>query len=257
MAKKKSKSIDVPTEAVELMAGYKDEEEVVHTEAQVREITGVDEEAIAKGDVRSNVGRIVTTLLAGCTVKIGSLERENISSNKWEGIFRNMYLGDRDLLLLKISEYTNGPEMSVKSRCPSCKTDLTVDFNSEELEIKPLECNPDNIPFELPKGFIGDDGERIKQGVLRLPNGFDQEQLDTVARKNPGTANTMLITRCVKELGDLGLSSNTFRSLSIKDREYLVNVLSENSFGPKFMVDAICDNCGHDFETGVNPINFI
>jgi len=257
MAKKKPKELDVPTENMELMAGYKDDDEQIHKEVEVRELTGLDEEAIAKGDIRSNVGKIVTTLLSGCVMRIGGYTREDLSKTKWEGIFKGMFLGDRDLILLKIRETTYGTEMSFDSRCPSCKTDVKVEFDLEELEIKPLEVDPNRIPFELPKGFRDEEGNTVKVGAMRLPTGFDQEQLDHVARKNPGTANTMLITRCVYELGDLKLSSNTFRSLSSKDREYLVRTLAEHSFGPRFMIDTICDNCGNEFEAGVNPINFI
>ena len=257
MAKKQSKKIDVPTESIEILAGYKDKEDNVHTTLEIREITGADEEAIAKADIRTNVGKVVTTLLTGCVTRVGSLERDSLSPSKWEAIFREMYLGDRDFILLKISEVTNGPEMSFNSRCPSCRKELTIEFNIDELVVEPLKGDPESIPFELPRGFFDDSGDRIKNGIMRLPNGFDQEQLDPVARKNPGTANTMLITRCVKELGDIKLSSATFRALGSKDREYLVKTLAENSFGPKFTIDAICDSCGNDFEAGVNPINFI
>lgn len=256
MAKKKTTVIDQPTESIDLLLGYKDEEGNMHTTAEITEITGADEEAIAKADIRSNVGKVVTTLLSGCVVKIGSIEKGSLSASKWEAIFRNLFLGDRDFILLKISEVTNGKEMSITARCPSCRQELTIDFNIEEIEVTKPSVDPDNIPFELPKG-LRQDGEIIKNGVMRLPNGFDQEQLDQVARKNPGTANTMLITRCVKELGESKLSSSVFRSLSIKDREYLVKTLAENSFGPKFSVEAVCDSCGNDFEAGVNPVNFI
>ena len=257
MGKDKSKESNMATEVFELQAGYTDENGVTHKEVEIREMIGIDEEAIAHGDVRTNIGKIVTTLLSGCVIRIGSLEKEAISAGKWEKIMRDLYLGDRDYILLKIRELTYGNEMSFESRCPNCRKVVNIEFSLDELEIRPLSCDPARIPFELPKGYKDKDGEVCKYGFARMPTGFDQEQLDQVARKNPGTANTMLITRCVHELGKVKLSSKVFRELSLKDREYLVKTLADNNFGPKFLVEAVCDSCGSDFEAGVNPVNFI
>lgn len=258
MAKKTSTAkIETLGEVFELPYGYVDEEGAVHKEFEIREMTGIDEESVAKPEVRSNLGKIVTTLLSNCVLRVGSYRKSEMKDTKWEKIIRDMFLGDRDFALLKLRKITYGDEMSFDSRCPHCRKPVVIEFTLDELEINPVKCDPTKIPFELPKGYMDKDGEIHTTGFMKMPTGFDQEQLDAVARKNPGAANTMLITRCVFELGNVKLSSNTFRELSQKDREYLIKELSDNVFGPKFVVNTVCNNCGEDFEAGVNPVNFI
>ena len=45
-----------------MLAGYKDSDGVTHKEFTLREITGKDEEAIHKSDVKNNGSKIVSTL---------------------------------------------------------------------------------------------------------------------------------------------------------------------------------------------------
>lgn len=228
-----------------------------HIDCEIREMTGIDEENIAKPDVRSNIGKLITTLLSGIVVRIGDLTPSKVGKAKWEGIIRNLYLGDRDLIMLKLHELTHGNELELNMRCPRCNEKFihVLDIH-EDIENRPLTVDPARFTVELPKGFKDND-TIIKEAVLRLPTGEDQEQLDAIARRNPGQANTMLITRCLKELGSARVSSNTVRQLSVRDREALVKAISDNMFGPNFLINMTCPHCGEEIEQGVNPINFI
>jgi len=247
---------NIPVLTFRLLAGYKDSDGTIHDEVVIREMTGADEEAIAKAEVRNNIGKIVTTLLSSCIQRIGTIEKSNIKAAKWEEIINELFLGDRDLILMKIRELTYGNEMSFQTQCRDCRKSLTIDFTMDELEVRPLKDDPHAISFTLPRGYF-DGKETHTSGTMRLPTGFDQEQLDSVARKNPGLANTTLITRCVTELGSVKLSSKVFREMGQKDRDYLVSHLADKVFGPRFIVNTVCDHCGHEFEAGVNPLNFI
>lgn len=249
--------VNKDTEEFELLYGAYDKEGNLHKEVTIKEMTGEDEENIAKADIRSNTGKMVTTLIAGCCTKIGGLEKGKLPYEEWERIVRNLFLGDRDYLLLKIRELNEGTEISFNSQCNSCKAEMVVTADFDELPIINPPDDPFNIEFTLPKGYIDKNNNLHTEGVLRLPNGFDQEQLDSVARKNMGQANTLLLTRCVKKLGDVKLSSKVFKELRTKDREVLVRLMADKAFGPRFTVETVCDNCGNEFEAGVNPVNFI
>lgn len=248
----------------EIPYGYMDEEGNLHKEVHIIEIGGAAEEEIAKAEVRTNIGKIVTTLLSYCVDRIGTLEKSSMKPSKWEKIFRNMYLGDRDTILFNITLLTHfqgdeeNKELSFDSRCPVCRQQSKICFDPDEIKILPVKDDPGKIPFELPRGYRHPKtGIIYKSGLLKMPTGFDQELLDTQARKNPAVANTSLLTRCVYEMGDLNLNSKVFRDLNKRDREYILEVISEHVFGPRFILDVICENCGAEFEAGVHPINFM
>jgi hypothetical protein len=256
MAKKQTPEVKMGETTFDLLVGLT-EGEVVHKEVTMREMTGNDEEAVAKPEIRGNYGKVITTLLANCITRIGGLQKTQMHISKWENCIKSLYLGDRDYCLLKLRELTYGNEMKIATKCPSCRMSLNLEFFLEELEIRQFNGeDPARIPFELPKGY-NLNGTIYTKGFFKLPTGADQEYLDTMARKNPGLANTTLISKCFYELEDLKLGLNTFRDLSQRDRDYMLETLYENNFGPKFLMTVNCDGCGEEFETGVNPVNFI
>ncbi len=237
--------------------GYEDKKGKLHREVEFRELKGSDEEEISQGAVRNNIGKIVTILLANCTKRIGDYTKENMQKAQWEEIFRDMYIGDRDALLLYISEWTYGKEIDFDSRCPVCRESLIISFETGELEWQDPPTDPGHIEFTLPRGYKDNEGVIHNRGVVRMPNGLDQELLDKPARKNPGKGNTMLITRCMQELGNAKLSGGLFRDIGQKDRQQITKVMSDNVYGPLFEVKTVCDSCGSEFTAGVNPVNFI
>lgn len=250
-------NIDFDTQVVNLLAGYTDKEGNTHLEAEIREMTGVDEEDIQKPDVRANMGRIITTVLRNCVVRIGTIEKSAVKAAEWEGIMKKLFLGDRDLLMMEIRKFTYGEDMELPIKCPHCKSEGKHILEWDEVEVDQLKADPKQVAFSLKKGARNAEGEKVKDGYLRLPNGEDQEFLDSIARKNMGQANTTLITRCVTELGDVRLSSKVFKELTSVDREALVTVIADNTFGPTFKYEVDCPSCGERFETGVHPVNFI
>jgi len=250
-------NFEFDTMTVDLLAGYKDKDGNVHMDAEIREMTGVDEEDIQKPDIRANMGRIITTVLRNCVVRIGTLEKSSMKLTEWEKIMKELFLGDRDLLMMKIREFTYGEELELPFKCPSCRQEGKHILEWDEIEIEDINVDPYSVPFSLKKGARNKDGERVKEGTLRMPTGQDQELLDSVARKNMGQANTTLITRCVTSLGDVRLSTKVFKELGSVDREEIVSVIADNSFGPTFKIEIDCPSCGERFDTGVHPVNFL
>lgn len=244
-------------QVLNLVAGYKDEEGTVHTEVEIREMNGLDEEDIQKSDIRSNIGRVVTRLLANCVIRIGTLEKTSFKAAKWESIMQGLFLGDRDLLMMEIRKFSYGDEVEVPFKCPHCNQTGKHIMEWNEIEIRPVNGDPFSIPFDLKKGVKTEDGERITSGSLRLPNGQDQELLDGVARKNLGQANTALITRCVTSLGDIKIGARVFKEMVTVDREAVITAISDNNFGPDFKQEIDCPSCSEKLDIGVHPVNFL
>ena len=64
------------TEISNLLKGYKDEQGVIHTEFEFREMNGADEEAIAKPKVKENSAIVTRVLLERCIVRIGTRAKD-------------------------------------------------------------------------------------------------------------------------------------------------------------------------------------
>ena len=109
------------SEVYELLAGYRDENGVVHTEFQVREMTGVEEEAISRNEIKSNGGKVIRTLIERCCTRIGTYEQSALKEREWREIVQSLTVGDQDYIMLKIREVTIGKEIEVAHKCPNCK----------------------------------------------------------------------------------------------------------------------------------------
>lgn len=245
-------------ETFDLIQGYKDEEGTLHTEVEVREMNGTDEEAISKKDINSNGGKVVRTLLERCVLRIGTIYRDEVKSAKWREIIQELSVGDQDYILLKIRQASLGDEIETQYECPdpNCKEKIITTITVDELPIVPFN-GQHTIEFELPRGHVTKDGNVLRKGKLRHPNGLDREALDTVMRKNSGLANTLMLSRCIVELEGIKVHDDIVRNLSMKDRNYLLSLIHENRFGVDLAVEVECPTCAETFKASLNATNFI
>lgn len=253
-------SVSVEEDTVyNLLAGYVDSDGITHTTFTLREMTGADEEYVNRADIKTNGGKVSTALLARCVTSVGTLTRKSFKNPKeWEDIFKNLYIGDRDIMLLELRRLSIGEEIEVTHTCPNpdCKAKLHTTVSLDELEI--IEFNGiREIPFELPKGYIDKKGVLHKTGVIRRPNGLDGELLTPIAKNNLAKAETSLLTRICKFDDGAYIDDSVMASLSVKDRNYLQQLLSDNMFGVNMSVDVMCDRCGEYFKGSLNQTNFI
>ena len=247
---------DGETEKFELPAGYIDEEDTLHKTFTLREMTGRDEEAISKSDVKQNGAKLISTLLERCVTSIGHLTKKEVGTDKWRDIIKSLYVGDQDYMLIKLRELSMGGEIEVTHTCPECKESLKTILDVSELEVEPFKGQRE-IHFSLPKGYKDKKGVLHTDGVMRLPTGQDREILTPIAKKNVAQASTLMLTRlCTFEKG-LYVTEDVIRDLTVRDREYLQKLLQENLFGVKLEIEVACTNCGADFIGNLNAVNFI
>ena len=238
----------------ELLAGYIDEDGILHHTFSYREMNGKDEEAINKGDVRSNGGKLANILLERCIIEIGTLTKKECGPKKWGDIIRNMLDGDLDYMLLKLRELSKGNEITFTHKCPNCKTKLTTTITTDELNIKEFNGERE-IAFELPRGYKDKNGVH-KKGMIRRMNGYDREIIVPLAKKNGAIATTMLLTRLVKFDDGAFVTNEGIANLSLRDREYLEDLIKDNVFGVDMTVEATCSNCGEDLTGILGESNF-
>lgn len=240
---------------VPLLAGYVDENGVLHDTFTYREMNGKDEEAISKADVRSNGAKLVNVVCERCVVAIGTLTKKECGAKKWGEIIRNMLSGDLDYMAFKIRELSKGKEVEFSHKCPDCGAKLKTIVNTDEFSIKPFGGLYE-VEFELPKGYKDKKGEVHKDGVLRLPNGLDREIVVPLFRKNQATAKTMLITRLISFKDDAMVTQSSVNEMSLRDRDYLEKLVEENVFGIDTTLEIVCTTCGSDISGEVGQSNF-
>lgn len=246
------------SQVFELLAGYKDKDGVTHKEFTLREMTGKDEEAIHKSDIKSNGSKIVSVLLSRCVTRIGTLTPKSLGKQKWEELIKSLFTGDQDYMLIQLRKMSIGEEIEVNHVCPNkdCKAKLKTVLSVDELEVIPFSGDR-VIEFELPRGYKDRKGVLHKTGTMRLPTGLDREVLTPLAKSNLAKAETVMLTRLCKFDDGAYVDDDVMSSLSIRDREYLQKLLREHYFGVKLETEVVCDSCGESFVGSFNASNFI
>lgn len=239
-----------------LLAGYVDENGVCHDTFDYREMTGKDEEAISKADVRANGAKLCNVLVERCVLRIGTLDKKEVGQAKWGQIIREMLGGDLDYMVFKIRELSKGTEVEFTHKCPNCGQKLITVMNTDEFTIKQFGGQRE-VPFELIRGYKDRKGVVHTEGVMRLPNGYDREIVTPMFRKNPSSAITNLITRCMRFNDGTQVSSQSVQEMSLRDRDILEKIIKENAFGVDTTIEGlICDNCGQDISGELGQSNF-
>lgn len=200
--------------------------------AEVRELNGIDEEAIAK---TGTTGKALMTMLQRGLVSIGSEKATKDDIDK-------LLSGDRDAILIGIRRVTFGDEVSFQFPCDSCRTDLDVTVNlATDVPYKTLED-----PFE-DRSFVyksKSNGE-IK---VSLPNGYTQKKLLENIDKTRSELNTILLAGCVDSInGVASMGAPSVLKLGMNDRDKIVSEIIEKNPGPRLgEVKTTCEACGEE-----------
>jgi dsDNA-binding SOS-regulon protein len=224
----------LPDTNIELPGGFYDPlDDQLVTTAEVRELTGGDEEAIVK---ISEPGKALMTILEKATVSLGGkpADKETLSM---------LLAGDREALLLAIRRVTFGNEVELEavcSRCPELQT-FVVDLE-KDVEVKSLDDRINDRRFTLD----------LKVGKVKvaLPTGDTQNKLVNASNKNTAELDTLLLSNCVLEINDVPvLGQAQIRNLGIKDRRTILEEIAKRNPGPLLSeVKKACKTCGQEVE---------
>lgn len=207
----------------------------VITDAEVRELTGADEEALSKADAMRNPARYVQTILGRAVVRIGDHEPPN------KDVLSALLIGDRNMLLLGIRRATYGPTMDLSVDCPACEEglDIEVDLHND-IPIRTME-DPTQRTFtvELRKG---------RQARVSLPCGGDQDAVLADGKRTVSEMNTLMLSRCVQEIdGQPVMGPAAVRNLGLADRRAILDFLADTQPGPRLEeVSEECPSCGRN-----------
>jgi hypothetical protein len=222
----------LPETTVSLPGGYIDIDGSVITAAEVRELTGADEEVIVK---ILEPGKALMSILQRATVSIGGkpATKEMLSS---------LLAGDRELLLVAIRKATFGKEITVISTCPKCTNEQTFEINLDEVKVKELDDKLADRSFSI----------KIKNGSARvlLPTGEVQEKIINSTNKNTAELDTLLLSSCVIEINDIPVMNQTqIRNLGMQDRRNILLEIANRNPGPLLNeIVKTCPDCGSEVD---------
>jgi hypothetical protein len=222
--------IKVPVDVlVNLPGGYMSPSGEVYRTAEVRELTGKDEEVIVKA---ANMPKALALALSRGTVKIGDVEAT-------EEVLDKILAADRDAIMLGIYRATFGDTAEFGAYCMGCKDSKTAEINLlEDIKVKVLLDPLEDRAFKV-QG-------KSKEYLVRLPEGKAQRELANNLDKTSSELDSVLLDYCLVEIdGKQVFGKNQVQAIGLADRRLILSEIVKKNPGPQFNdVKITCPDCG-------------
>ena len=223
-----AKVIEPPETVFQLSAGYLDMDGGWHTEFQVRELTGRDEEIIGRV---SKVGPMLVEILQRGLVRVGP--------NDGKDVLDSLVAGDWETVLLAIRAVTFGQDVDFNPLCGSCNTrfDVTVDIINDVRYQKLM--GPDDLYF-----FV--EGRHGVQYRVGLPLGSTQRKSMQSTDLTISEQATLVLADCVERVDNKpSLGKETVLNMPMADRRKILGEITIRKPGPRLQeVTTLCPSCG-------------
>lgn len=211
--------------SVTLLAGIEVDGQHV-LDAEIRELNGADEEAIAKS---GGLGKSLNTILQRGVVKLGDFPAT-------VELLDRLVSGDRDLLMLAIRKLTFGNSAETEVVCQTCKTRVPVTIDLTE-----------DVPVrQFPGEWEWEVSTNLGWVKVTVPTGFVQKRLMDAIDLTSAELSTILLSGCILAVdGRPVVPSRVALELGIRDRENLLKQIIDNTPGPRLLeVTTACEACG-------------
>lgn len=206
-------------------------------EVQLRELTGADEELMAKAKDTSEFFDLVIAL---GTVSVDDFDLTKLAVSERQGWLRTLLVGERDQLFLAVARCTFGDTREIAFTCSICseKQEVTL-ILSEDFKPKEVDLDGETYEYETSRG------DKL---LYRLVTGDDQRE--ALSRKGASVAeqNSIVLSRVILKLNN-GLVVDAMayvRSLSMKDRNNLLADLVNRQPAIDLGVTTNCTACGSE-----------
>jgi len=111
--------------------------------------------------------------------------------------------------------------------------------------------------FVLPKGYVDDTGAVHREGTMRLATAMDEiaPLRDPRVRNNEAYLVVILLSQVITRLGPYNrVTPNMVERFFSADVTYLQDFYRQLNDLEDRMIDAVCPNCGHEFEVELPPL---
>lgn len=167
----------------------------LHREAELVPLGGREEELLARPGPPAE---LVTEVLCRCVRRLGEVEPLPRTAA------RELLVGDRQYLLLKLRQLTFGDRVQGTAACPwaGCGEEVDVDFSLADVPVKRMKDRGPVFSLLLSAQASGAETEEGRIEVrFRLPDGGDEERLEPLVEENEAEALTALLQRCLLAIG--------------------------------------------------------
>lgn len=109
--------------------------------------------------------------------------------------------------------------------------------------------------FELPRGYVDENGTPHKRGIMRLATVADEilPMRDQRVQSNPGYLSIILLARVITKLGDLrAIDTKVIERMFTADLAFLQNFYRQINEVEKLSVRTACPKCDHEFEVDIS-----
>jgi hypothetical protein len=226
----KIETVSPPDTEIILPGGFILEDGSLVKYAEIRELNGADEEALAKA---TSPGKALRVILSRGLVKIGD---EPVTSKDLD----ELLAGDQEAILIGIRQATFGNNLDFSGLCPNCSNpqSFVIDIKND-IEMVSLDDPFNDRVFSI--------NAKIGEVVLALPNGITTKKLTEAESENKSFAElvTIMLSGCIVSVNkEPSMGMSTALSLGISDRELLVNEIYKRAPGPRLGgVTKTCKAC--------------
>jgi len=109
-------------------------------------------------------------------------------------------------------------------------------------------------PFTLPRGYVDEQGQVHREGVMRLATARDEitTQADARSRQNPAYLTVLLLERTVTKLGSVSeVDTYVIENMFASDLAFLQDLYRRINQDGHTEVAVACPSCGHEFGVDV------
>lgn len=207
------------------------------SEVKVRELTGADEELLARR--KSAVDYFDAVITLGVE-QVGSVDLSQKPQSERERMLGTLLVGEREFLFLSVIRATFGNERDITYTCTSCQSELetTLLLDHDIVLVDDLGIDPPQT-YE----YTTSRGEVV---VYRLANGADQKMALSKGGATQAEQNTTILTNVIRTVdGVVPLEKRDFvLGMSMKDRRAMVEELDRRQPSLDNELDIDCSLCG-------------
>lgn len=109
--------------------------------------------------------------------------------------------------------------------------------------------------FELPRGYVDDNGNLHRTGIMRLATAADEilPMKDPRVQQNPGYLTIILLARVITKLGDLkAIDTKVIEKMFTADLAFLQDMYQRINQVEAPVMRVSCPKCGHGFDAEIN-----
>lgn len=110
--------------------------------------------------------------------------------------------------------------------------------------------------FVLPKGYIDDDGNLHREGIMRLATAADEilPLKDQRVQSNPAYLTIIILSRVITKLGSISsINPRIIEGLFASDITYLQEIYSKINGDGTARIKVVCPKCENEFEVDLKP----